>query len=106
MNQVSVNPNQVLNQVLQVLNQVLGGYWGGIDVKSDGEIASRVERAKKTALLCEMMASAIRRDVYVMARYAKIGTAVGEGDKFVSPTGMNRKIVDLRRELLQLRDLL
>ena len=24
----------------------------------------RVERAKKTALLCEMMASAIRRDVY------------------------------------------
>ncbi|MDY2684798.1 MAG: hypothetical protein SOV43_01335 [Selenomonadaceae bacterium] len=106
MNQVSVNPNQVQNQVLQVLNQVLGGYWGGIDVKSDGEIASRVERAKKTALLCEMMASAIRRDVYVMARYDKIGTAVGEGDKFVSPTGMNRKIVDLRRELLQLRDLL
>lgn len=105
MNQVPVNPNQVLNQVLQVLNQVPGGYWGGIDVKSDGEIASRVERAKKTALLCEMMASAIRRDVYVMARYDKIGTAVGEGDKFVSPTGMNRKIVDLRRELLQLRDL-
>ena len=25
-------------------------------MKSDGEIVSRVERAKKTALLCEMMA--------------------------------------------------
>ena len=75
-------------------------------MKSDGEIVSRVERAKKTALLCEMMASAIRRDVYVMARCNKIGSAIGEGDKFVSPTGTNRKIVDLRREILQLRDLL
>lgn len=68
--------------------------------------ASRAERAKKTALLCEMMASAIRRDVYMMAKYDKIGTAVGDGDKFVSYTGTQRKIVDLRRELLQLRDLL
>lgn len=68
--------------------------------------ASRVERAKKTALLCEMMASAIRRDVYMMAKYDKIGTEVGDGDKFVSYTGTHRKIVDLRRELLQLRDLL
>lgn len=67
---------------------------------------SRVERAKKTASLCEMMASAILRDVYAMARCNKIGTAIGEGDKFVSLTGTNRKIVDLRRELLQLRDLL
>ena len=68
--------------------------------------ASRVERAKKTALLCEMMASAIRRDVCMLADYDKIGTIVGEGDKFVSQTGTHRKIVDLRRELLQLRDLL
>ncbi len=75
-------------------------------MKSDGEIVGRVERAKKTALLCEMMASAIRRDVYAMARCNKIGTAIGEGDKFVSLTGVERKIVDLRRELLQLRDLL
>lgn len=75
-------------------------------MKSDGEIVGRVERAKKTALLCEMMASAIRRDVYAMASYDKIGAAVGEGDKFVSLTGTTRKIVDLRRELLQLRDLL
>ena len=75
-------------------------------MKSDGEIVSRVERAKKTASLCETMASAIRRDVYTMARCNKIGTAIGEGDKFVSATGTNRKIVDLRRELLQLRDLL
>lgn len=73
---------------------------------SDGVIASRVERAKRTASLCEMMASAIRRDVYAMASYGKIGAAVGEGDKYVSATGTNRKIVDLRRELLQLRDLL
>lgn len=36
-------------------------------MKSDREFVSRVERAKKTASLCEMMASAIRRDVYVMA---------------------------------------
>ena len=36
-------------------------------MKSDGEIVSRVERVKKTASLCEMMASAIRRDVYMMA---------------------------------------
>lgn len=75
-------------------------------MKSDEEIVSRVERAKKTASLCEMMASAIRRDVYAMASYNKIGTAVGDGDKYVSATGTNRKIVDLRRELLQLRDLL
>ena len=54
---------------------------------------SRVERAKDTARLCEMMASAIRRDVYVMASCNKIGTAVGEGDKFVSPTGTNRKLL-------------
>lgn len=67
---------------------------------------NRVERAKKTASLCEMMASAIRRDVYMMASYNKIGATVGEGDKFVSQTGTHRKIVDLRRELLQLRDLL
>lgn len=67
---------------------------------------SRVERAKKTASLCEMMASAIRRDVYALASYDKIGTAVGDGDKFVSTTGTERKIVDLRRELLQLRNLL
>lgn len=67
---------------------------------------SRVERAKDTARLCEMMAAAIRRDVYALASYDKIGTAVGEGDKFVSLTGTHRKIVDLRRELLQLRDLL
>lgn len=66
----------------------------------------RVERAKKTALLCEMMASAIRRDVYAMASYDKIGSEMRVGDKFVSPTGTERKIVDLRRELLQLRDLL
>lgn len=44
-------------------------------MKSDGEIVGRVERAKKTALLCEMMASAIRRDVYAMASYDKIGAA-------------------------------
>lgn len=75
-------------------------------MKSNEEIVSRVERAKKTASLCEMMASAIRRDVYMMARCNKIGSAIGEGDKFVSQTGTNRKIVDLRRELLQLRDLL
>lgn len=75
-------------------------------MKSDGAIVSRVERAKKTASLCEMMASAIRRDVYMMASYNKIGTPVGDGDKYVSATGTNRKIVDLRRELLQLRDLL
>ena len=68
--------------------------------------ASRVEKAKKAALLCEMMASAIRRDVDMLANYNKIGTAVGDGDKFVSQTGTFRKIVDLRRELLQLRDLL
>ena len=66
---------------------------------------SRVERAKDTARLCEMMAAAIRRDVYTMASYNKIGTPVG-GDRFVSATGTARKIVDLRRELLQLRDLL
>ena len=66
----------------------------------------RVERAKKTALLCEMMASAIRRDVYAMASYDKIGSELRVGDKFVSLTGTERKIVDLRRELLQLRDLL
>lgn len=66
----------------------------------------RVERAKKTALLCEMMASAIRRDVYAMASYDKIGAELRAGDKFVSLTGTERKIVDLRRELLQLRDLL
>lgn len=67
---------------------------------------SRVERAKDTARLCEMMAAAIRRDVYMMASCNKIGTPVGDGDKFVSQTGTKRKIVDLRRELLQLRDLL
>ena len=67
---------------------------------------SRVERAKKTALLCEMMAAAIRRDVDMLANQGKIGTMVGDGDKFVSQTGTHRKIVDLRRELLQLRDLL
>lgn len=75
-------------------------------MKSDGAIVNRVERAKKTALLCEMMASAIRRDVYAMASYDKIGAPIGDGDRFVSLTGTNRKIVDLRRELLQLRDLL
>ena len=32
-------------------------------MKSDGAIAGRIERAKKTALLCEMMASAIRREL-------------------------------------------
>lgn len=53
--------------------------------------AERVERAKKTASLCEMMASAIRRDVYVMTRCNKIGTEIGDGDKFVSQTGTSRK---------------
>lgn len=66
----------------------------------------RAENAVKAAQLCEMMAAAIRRDVYMMASYNKIGSAVGGGDKFVSATGTERKIVDLRRELLQLRDLL
>ena len=66
----------------------------------------RAENAVKAAQLCELMAAAIRRDVYTMARCNKLGTAIGEGDKFVSATGTERKIVDLRRELLQLRDLL
>ena len=39
---------------------------------------SRVERAKDTARLCEMMAAAIRRDVYMMASYNKNGSAVGD----------------------------
>lgn len=66
----------------------------------------RAEDAVKVAQLCELMASAIRRDVGMMASYGKIGAAVGDGDKFVSVTRTKEKIVDLRYELLKLRDLL
>lgn len=67
---------------------------------------TRQEDAVKTAQLCELIAAAIRRDIDMMARCGKIGTAVGEGDKFVSVTRTKEKIVDLRYELLKLRDLL
>lgn len=66
----------------------------------------RAVDAVKTAQLCELIAAAIRRDIDMMARCGKIGKAVGDGDKFVSVTRTKEKIVDLRYELLKLRDLL
>lgn len=67
----------------------------------------RAENAVKAAQLCELMACAIRRDVEMMRSFGMIGDSSWSANKrIVSETSTARKIVDLRRELLKLRDLL
>lgn len=67
----------------------------------------RAENAMKAAHLCELMACAIRRDVEMMRSFGMIGYSGWSGNNhIVSETSTARKIVDLRRELLKLRDLL
>ncbi|WP_442766741.1 hypothetical protein [Mitsuokella multacida] len=67
----------------------------------------RAGNAVKAAQLCELMACAIRRDVEMMRSLGMIGeSSWSENNRIVSETSITRKIVDLRRELLKLRDLL
>ena len=67
----------------------------------------RAGNAVKAAQLCELMACAIRRDVEMMRSLGMIGeSSLSVNNRIVSETSITRKIVDLRRELLKLRDLL
>lgn len=67
----------------------------------------RAENAVKAAQLCELMSCAIRRDVEMMRSFGMIGdSSWSVNNRIVSETSTARKIVDLRRELLKLRDLL
>lgn len=54
---------------------------------------SRVERAKKTASLCEMMASAIRRDVYAMSRLMS-ARGVSIGKRMIASTKRYSRMVN------------